>query len=189
MNNKDIIPALCTATGFLALLSYIVMFSVAWGFYDQGYPNGLQVRNAALVSTIPLFFIIVLCFTCSLAVCCKDVWLDCCPGDHESSRAVFWLTLLSPLFMVLASIFAVAGGIQFAVIAATFVPKEDIDNSFEVHLFGAAASVFGFLTGLCCCCGSMLCCCALRGEKIQGELVHIQKQRKRFRELHVESSL
>ena len=124
MKSKDITPALCIATGFLSLLSYIVTFSVAWGFFDQGYPNGLQVRNAALVSTVPLIFIMTLCFTCTLTLCCKDVWLDCCPGyDYQSSRAVFWLTVLSPLFMVLAGIFSAAGGIQFAVIAATFVSQ------------------------------------------------------------------
>ena len=91
--------------------------------------------------------------------------------------------------MILAGIFSAVGGIQFAVIAATFVPAEDIDNSFEVHLFGATASVFGVLTGLCCCCGSVLCCCTLRKEKVQVGLVHIQEQGTKFRELHVESSL
>ena len=55
MKSKDITPVLCVATGFFSFLSYIVTFSVAWGFFDQGYPNGVQVRNAALVSTVQYF--------------------------------------------------------------------------------------------------------------------------------------
>ena len=190
VKNKDVTQSLCVATGFLALLSYTVMFSVAWGFYDQGYPNGVPIRNAALISTVPLFFIMILCLTCTLAVCCKDLWTECCPGhDYDRPKALFWLTLLSPLFMVSAGLFAIAGGVYFAVIAATFVPEGDIPDLSEVHLFGAAVSVFGVLTGLCCCCGSIFCCCALRGETLQGELDHLQEHRTKFRKLYVESSL
>ena len=187
---KDAAPTLCMVTGFLALISYIVMFSVAWGFYDQGYPNGLQVRNAALVSTVPLFFIVAMCLTCTLTVCCKDMWTDCCSDSvSESSYAALWLALLSPIFMVLAGFFALVGGILFAVVAATFVPKEDLTNLFEVHLFGATASVFGLLTGLCCCSGALFCCCATRGDKMQGQLDKLHEHRLKLNKRHVETTM
>ena len=190
---KDYMTTLCLVTGFLALLSYIVVFGVAWGFYDQGYPNGTPVRNAALVSTIPAFFIVLMCLTFILTICCQDFWTECCPNlvndRSSSSPAGFLLALLSPLFMVLAGVFALVGGAMFAVVGATFVPSEDITNLFEVHLFGAVASVFGILTGLCCCCGSVFCCCALRGEQLQGEITHLQDRRLRLKVHHVESSV
>ena len=184
-------PTLCVVFGFLALLSYIIMFSVAWGFYDQQYPNGGQVRDAALISTVPLIFIVAICLTCTLTVCSgKDYWTDCCTNpDMESTRPTFWLAILSPVFMALAGIFATIGGIMFAILAATFVPKEDITNLFEVHLFGTAASVFGILTGVCCCCGAMFCCCAVRGEHMQGELAHLQNHHVKLKVQHVETSI
>ena len=187
---KEATPTLCVVFGFLALLSYTVMFIVAWSFYDQHYPNGMEVRDAALVSTVPLIFIVAICFTCTLTACCKDCWTDCFPDQRtESNRPTFWLATLSPLFMALAGIFAVVGAIMFAILAARFVPKEDITNLFEVHLFGAAASVFGIFTGLCCCCASMFCCCAVRGEHVQGELAHIQDHNVKLKVQHTETTI
>ena len=55
---------------------------------------------------------------------------------------------------------------MFADIAASFVPREDNTNRFEVNLFGGVAAAFGVLTGICC---GALCCCALRGEKLDGQ--------------------
>lgn len=187
---KDAAPTLCLVTGFVALVSYVVMFSVAWGFYDQGYPNGLQIRNAALVSTVPLFFILALCLTCTLTVCCKDFWAQACPsGIYDRSRATFCLALLSPLLMVFTGIFATVGGTLFAILAATFVPQNDNTNLFEIHLFGATASVFGVLTGLCCCFGAMFCCCAVRGEDVQEQLVHLQEHRMKLNVRYVDTNL
>ena len=187
---KEATPTLCAVFGFLALLSYLVMFSVAWSFYDQHYPNGGEVRDAALVSTVPLIFIVAVCLTCTSTVCCKDCWTDCCPNqDMESTRPTFWLATLSPVFMALAGIFAIVGGMMFAILAATFIPKEDITNLFEVHLFGAAASVFGVLTGVCCCFSGMFCCCAIRGEHVQGELAYLQNHKIKLKVQHAETSI
>ena len=187
---KEAIPTLCVVGGVSALVAYAVMFSVAWGFYDQGYPNGIPVRNAALVSTVPLFFIIIICSTCILTLCCKNLWMECCPShSYNASEAVLWLSILSPIFMTLAGLFALVGAIMFAVIAATFVPQDDITNLFEVHLFGAAASVFGAVTGLCCCCAGMLCCCALRGGRTHHELVQLQEGRGKLTLRYVETSI
>lgn len=183
-------PTLCVVFGFLALLCYTVMFIVAWSFYDQHYPNGGEVRDAALVSTVPLVFIIAICLTCTLTVCCKDCWTDCCPSqDIESNRPTFWLATLNPMFMALAGIFAIVGAIMFAVLATKFVPKEDITNLFEVHLFGAAASVFGIFTGMCCCCAGLFCCCAVRGEHVREELAHLQDHKVKLKVQHVETTI
>ena len=175
----------CTVFGFLALLSYTVMFIVAWSFYDQHYPNGGEVRDTALVSTVPLVFIVAICLTCTLTVCCKDRWTDCCPNQvTDSSKPTFWLATLSPVFMALAGIFAVVGAILFAVLA-----KEDITNLFEVHLLGAVASVFGVFTGMCCCCADMFCCCAVHGEHVQGELTHLQDDKVKLKVRHAETTI
>ena len=110
------------------------------------------------------------------------------PG-YGSNRPTFWLATLSPMFMALAGIFAVVGAIMFAILATKFVPKEDITNLFEVHLFGAAASVFGVSTGAYCCYAGMFCCCAVRGEHMQGELAHLQDHKVKLKVQHAETTL
>ena len=192
MKLKEATPTLCVVFGFLALLSYAVMFILAWSFYDQHYPNGGEVKDAAFVSTIPLAFIVAICLTCTLSICCKDCLTDCCPAVDqrtESNRNTFLLAILSPVFMAFAGIFAVVGAIMFAVLATKFVPKEDITNLFEVHAFGAAASVFGIFTGLCCCCAGMFCCCAVRGEHVQGELAHLKDHKVKLKLQHAETTI
>ncbi len=190
MKLKEATPTLCVVFGFLALLSYTVMFILAWSFYDQHYPNGGEVRDAAFISTVPLVFIVAICLICILSACCKDCWTNCCPDQcTENNRNTFCLATLSPVFMALAGIFAVVGAIMFAILAAKFVPKEDITNLFEVHAFGAAASVFGTFTGLCCCCAGTFCCCAVREEKVQGELAHLQDRKGKLKVQHAETAI